>query len=226
MKIGLISDLHLEHRSMEDFSYLVDLINDSEHDVIFNAGDTDSRKLLREHFTESIQKPYFEVLGNHDYYGRNFDRTLEVVNVGGYKVVLCTLWTNFQNDNLAVAHSRIGINDYNFISDVSPIKMINAYYETISFIKKENPDIIVSHFAPTPACEWENYQFSNLTKYFVNNVERNLYFSKLNIRAWLFGHTHHKVKFEDNGILFCNNPLGYPHEFNNVKDYQIETIEL
>lgn len=75
----------------------------------------------------------------------------------------------------------------------------------------KDPDIILSHFAPlgVPVPDRiKNRPKSGFDYWDVSDIINMLPPGAI----WHFGHTHSRLKYEKDGILYLNNPIGYPGE--------------
>lgn len=78
-----------------------------------------------------------------------------------------------------------------------------------------DPRVVVTHFAPLGVPVPEKFKNNLKTGYFywdcseiINKLPKGT--------IWHFGHTHAKLRFEKDGILYLNNPVGYPGENVNL----------
>lgn len=229
-RFALISDLHYEWwQSERVIESIANKINALDVDFVVNAGDIyswDNWKFA-EYFKSLIKHPYLYVPGNHDYYGGPFSNFQQVVQFDDVKVCLTTLWTNFRGVGPAIANEI-----YSLIADQTTIKGANdatvlqrAFRENLSFIEREQPDVVISHFMPfvqstAPrfvASGQINYYFCNDLSDFVMNIKKKP-------KVWCCGHTHWAHQYEEQEIRVYCNPLGYPHENFNFQ-YALDEYE-
>lgn len=78
-----------------------------------------------------------------------------------------------------------------------------------------DPNIVVTHFAPLGVPVPDKFKSNLKTGYFywdcsdiINKLPQGT--------IWHFGHTHARLKYEKDGILYLNNPIGYPGENTNL----------
>lgn len=237
MRIVFFSDLHLTHwervigtdRVNENLERLVEECADANPDIILNLGDTveapewhDNPDLMRELF-EGL--PYFEIMGNHDFYHGVFGSTCKIETVGQDKIFLGTLWTNFRGNPLAEMVAARSINDFRLIKECNPTACKDAYLQATEMIQTEKPNIVCTHFPPIKACINEVIHPTDmLTNYFVNDME-DVFRSNPQIDIWLAGHTHADFDVTHRGIRVVSNMLGYPTEnFNEFEDYHARVV--
>lgn len=107
----------------------------------------------------------------------------------------------------------------------SPQILFNNEFEKLKNVAEQKPDIFVTHFHPLSCPIPDSYKNDKMTGLLIFDD------SKLNLKPgtiYHFGHTHSKNKFEQNGILYLNNCIGYPgdliHEFGqfNKEDFLLD----
>lgn len=108
----------------------------------------------------------------------------------------------------------------------SPVILFNEEYKKLQAVAEQKPNIFVTHFQPLSCPIADSYKNDILTGMFVYDD------SNLNLPSgtiYHFGHTHSKLKLEQNGVLYLNNCIGYPEELNidafgkfNKEDFLIE----
>jgi len=222
MKLGIVSDLHLEFRDANFFYDISDKLHESEADVIILAGDIHRQKIMRDLFLESIQKPYFFVHGNHDYYNKfafvEDDFHEEIFD--GVKIAGACLWTHFGDDPIVEIHAREEINDFRVIPNFTTFKCKEIFSQQFKKLMQSDADIIVTHFPPTYATENPLYKNSPLNPYFMNNLDDHVYDKKL----WIHGHTHTRREAMVGNCRVITNQLGYPGEIK--EPYEIKIVEV
>jgi len=231
MKIGLVSDFHLEFRTNDEVLYLAHLINSCRGDVVINAGDTHPNKQAREYFRTLIEKPYLEVMGNHDYYGSSLERCLFDIPFGLTEhLVGGSLWTNFRGDPLCEATSLRAIADFTVVKGLDGKISKREFQDTLSLIEEKSPNIVVTHFAPFTKSTHHRYKkhpgstVDIINGYFVNDLDDWITTLDRPPRLWMHGHTHDPFDYIVNDVRVVCNPLGYPAE-RKVTDYSVTIIE-
>ena len=239
MKIALVSDLHADYwyhnwtNTGDVFSEpprvdaVIEACNRSDADVIFNAGDTAEKASERKVIRDMMKKPYFEALGNHDFYGSAVgDPQIEVYNLGDRKLMVCTLWTNFWNSPIAAWAAKCNVADFTWIEGITSDRMSQMHEETLYRIETERPNIILSHFAPSLGSIHPRLQGGSLNPYFANNVKLPLEVWD-NIELWCHGHTHTGFDYMVGTTRVVCNPCGYRNEhYARFEDYPLKVIEL
>lgn len=218
MKIAYFSDVHFEFWWRHDDNLLDKIAkkcNESGADIVINVGDTHPNKKGRDYLRNLITLPYYETLGNHDYYNNQFNNQVDIHQLpNGMKLMNCTLWTNFRDDHAMAQMIYNKISDQQLIVGGSSAEtLMHSYYDVLNNIEKEQPDIIASHFMPfveSIAPQYQNDQVLN--KYFCNDLDSFVIDLPKKPKLWLCGHTHWKHEYIKHGIQVACNPLGYPGE--------------
>lgn len=226
MKIALFSDLHLEFREDRKMRVLDHVVETCEGaDLIVNAGDTHHdpkiRKIVRNTFDGT---PYIDVMGNHDYYGNRFFSDLGTTKVGDSVIVHGTMWTNFDRNFHVEDYARAWITDFRQVVGLDAGVMVNAFNQTLEYIELMKPQIVVTHFAPSPGSIHPKWLGAPLNPYFCPDALSKL---KHRPKLWLHGHIHDPVDYEFEGTRVVANPLGYPGETYKKHDkYAAKIIEV
>lgn len=131
MKFHILSDLHVSH------SQYTLQISETDADAIILAGDIGNGNqglLFIEEIAQDIDKPIIIVLGNHDFYGKRYDKVIRVweerlskldadirflhednvaTYIGDVLVLGSTLWTDFhKGDPMAKVVAMECMNDF------------------------------------------------------------------------------------------------------------------
>jgi Icc-related predicted phosphoesterase len=227
MRIGFVSDLHLERYNALHIEHLQRKILSVDVDVMVIGGDTYTAKTqyLAERFYQPIREKFrtFIIKGNHDYYGGVWED--DFIEAGEF--VGGCLWTNFDGDvnveNLATKY----ITDFRAIEGFTADKCKQIYYDHGKKIFESDAPIVVTHFPPSKKAITEKFHGDPLNGYFVNDMDEHIKYS--NKKLWLCGHTHGIFEFEVGNCKVISNPLGYPGElYKSLIDYKvlIEEIDL
>ena len=234
MKIGLVSDLHLEFYKPSAANYLLNMINNTDVDIRIVAGDVSPNNKFRKEFLSKIDN-CISVEGNHDFY-QNSSGNLNPLNsniqnitlTNGMYIVACTLWTDYNNDHMVMSNSHRIMNDNTQIPNFDPQYIYQVHNTQKNYIFETNPNIVITHHCCSPQSispqfRHERFELSNY--YFHSNLDEKILNS--NIKLWVYGHTHWKHSYKIGNTLVVCNPLGYPNEiYNNYKDYKMEIIEI
>lgn len=231
MKIGIFSDIHLEHRSDHDWPALLDRIAETAQgvDLLINVGDTHHnlavRLMVKNVLTKKVKCQYVEVLGNHDYYGHEWKVEAETFLFGDLKLYAGTMWTDFNGDPLAAWKASRCITDFRQIWDVSEGKMKEAFAEFQGMVKELKPDVVVSHFAPHEGSVHERFKGDDLNAYFVPDCTKTI--ELVQPKLWIHGHVHNPCDYTVGDTRVVANPLGYPREtYRYITDYSVKVIEI
>lgn len=185
-----------------------------------------------------VAEPFDMVLyvpGNHEHYDLplNIDTEIEdacfslgnVVYMNKRSIALyniqfigATLWTNNPTDT-----GTETMNDYTFISGMTPKKSNELHREHAKYIRQAVNQaekngragaVIMTHHAPDHrlAAACVSRAEDSFPFYFcsdMQDVTRNPF-----VKAWCHGHTHesYRTRLDDNGPMFLTNACGYPDE--------------
>ncbi len=242
MLINYFSDIHLEFGSME--------IPESGADIIIAAGDIG---IYKQGLTwlKGARKPVIYVAGNHEFYGREYFDTMDLLNVmsantnvhflenksiviDGVRFLGCTFWTNLGGEeNDRVEELLVSVNDFKKIHYKNNLLKIEVYTGLHRNSRRwltselEKPfsgkTVVVSHHAPTN-WSWNNSPTSITRFAYCNDVRAVIH--KYDIAAWVHGHTHSISDYTCAGARVLCNPRGYTGRkmvegFNPVKTFEI-----
>lgn len=217
MKIGIMSDLHLEFEDVK--------LPMRDHDFWINAGDTHPNPGIRSRVFD-----YFNVnvMGNHDYYAGDFpEKTLDcgIVDRDGIKFAYATLWTKMSPDEYEL-YVR-GLVDSRWIRGLSYTDYSKKHEYDLEFLRSSGADVIVTHHSPFLASIAPEFAGSALNCAFHSDLEEYVFtkFDKVP-RLWVHGHTHTPCDYvlRDKLRVVCH-PRGYPGEKNH-NGYAPKTVEL
>lgn len=236
MKIALVSDLHLEFWTQKtDFDRLVEKLNSLDVDLVVNAGDIHPLPKHRGLFAAQMNKPYMQVLGNHDFYGKQnalASYNVDVRMIGGVKVLGCTLWTDFNKaDPITMFHFKHALADGWQIVPVNFKTLAEEVYDIHQFhlkrIAEEKPDIVVTHHAPSLQTVHPTFQDDRAMNYYFCSDLDKFILDNQNIKYWLYGHTHRDVDANVGQTKVRSRQLGYPSEnYSSVDKYQPLVVEV
>lgn len=255
IKIQVISDLHLEFLKAipkifrSKFSQKPQFV---QAPYLFLAGDIGHPKLDRGiwlqfiNLCEQFYDKIFYVSGNHEAYGSEYYETIDTIKkvfeskpkfvflergvvseLGPYKVVGCTLWSDVNKVGFA------SLNDGAYIKIKSNDSIVNlSHKDVLEFYEKDKEwlesqvdekTIVMTHHLPSfkfIAEQYKTYRYDNLNTGFASELDSILLRSK----AWIYGHTHYgSIKQINNTMCICN-PYGYPGDFKTK--FKMKPIEL
>lgn len=238
MKIRVLSDLHLEFTSYQ----LAELPSCGE-DLVVLAGDIGegvsgiqwARKAIRD-------RPVIYVMGNHEFYGQDWDRLLvearvqtagthihvlenDAIELDGLLVIGCTLWTDFAAMGAMVRSKAMGVAahemmDYRLIRRdkrrirLSPSDSALRCQDSKAWLEQQ----IALANRPLLVVTHHSPTMRTLHPRFaldLSTASFNNDFDELirpPVVAWIHGHTHHSCDAIVNGVRVVSNQKGYPHE--------------
>lgn len=207
VRFGIFSDLHFAHNPAPQ-------INMTPDALYVDAGDCDGPlwiEYLKTIATEQ-RASLVNVLGNHDFYGRQFPRPGEnqwSIIHRGIKIAGCTLWTDLSDpdDWDCYVNSLI---DSKLIRGLTWGSYQAAHRADCEFLFREKPDVVVTHHSPSmKSChpKWGshrmNYGFHQKTNRLIDQLAPKL---------WIHGHTHDPSDYVHGPTRVICNPKGYPGE--------------
>ena len=235
MKINYINDIHLEFGALPE--------NPSGDDVLILAGDVTVKNRV-EWINEIANnfKHVVYVLGNHEFYRQNLDKTYhktkeqladnvyllqnESVTLDGITFHGTTLWSDFEKGNpMSYLACNGSMNDFRLIradggkSRFTPQRAHTEHNVAKLFlsdnIKKD--DVVVTHFAPTFQSIGEDYKGSELNGAYASDLSDLILKSKPAL--WFHGHLHNTSDYTVGNTRVLCNPRGYVgHEMNSDFD--------
>ena len=241
------SDLHLESRKKNPKCFpngnggLQSDTNNNNKYVCVLAGDIGNpREDTYWKFISQVSSAFdyvIIVLGNHEYYGSNYAKTIDFVKLNiksknctntfllennccfieNCVILGTTLWSDIPSH--AEHDILMGMNDYKYIEYFSiefqnnlHKKAINFISETFSFIKKHYPHlkiIVVTHHAPLlKVTSSPNFKESKSTYAFGTDLP-----DLINLcDTWIYGHTHYNIntlhpKLKTNQLGYLDSPM-------------------
>lgn len=218
MKIGVISDLHLEFSEWKftpdpDVFYIV-------------AGDIHPYPEVRQQFLDLFDpSKVFYVMGNHDYYGSTFPEPEDdqfSIEVDGLKIAGATLWTDM--NPVEFLSARQGMMDYRQISGITHQTYKDKFESDLAFLKASNADIIVTHHLPSYLSVSEKYKGSPLNPAFASDLDLEIL--EMKPKLWVHGHTHGRFDYYIGGTRILCNPRGYPNENPWWRTYEPQIVEI
>lgn len=251
MKINLISDIHLETYKL-NFPTGVISIKKIETffpglfscDILILAGDILTSPRVLGDLVRQSPIPVIYVLGNHEYYGRDWDNTAEqykdalaktsqgvlldrdTIVLGDVKFIGATLWTDFhKEDPLVIYDAANGINDFRQIAGCTPERMLaqfkgdrlflrNALKDSANTYDKEKT-VVITHFGPSYQSQHSSYPAGGLGYYFVSDLEDLIY--EFQPKIWAHGHTHDSCDYMIGQTRVVSCQPGYEWEARGEK---------
>jgi len=236
MKIGIVSDLHMEFWDAAKCADIVWKIRDAKCDLIVMAGDIHPSKEFRENLIESIEtgdnltgsnrsdrgdtnKPVRAVMGNHDWYHSDF--YIPEVEYGD-NIVSSPLFTNFHNDPIYKIRAQMCVNDFRCTKELTPENYVDGFNDHVEKIFDAEEEVVVTHWSPTMKAVSPRFVGDSLNPYFCNDLDERIKDS--NKKLWVFGHVHSRWDFMIGDCRMVSNPLGYPREIS--ESYDVKIVEV
>jgi predicted phosphodiesterase len=256
MKIGLVSDVHLEFGDL-------DLPNKENVDTLILGGDICVAAKLPQFlsFFERVSAEFpnvIYIMGNHEHYKGNFDQTEGILRAGLQKfsnvhllekqskkiddVVFMggTLWTDFNKfDSLSMWHCRQAMNDYHIIRMASkgyrkllPEDTLLEHQKTIDFLNttlsehKDEKVVVVGHHAPSTLSVKPRYENDHLTNGAFRSDLSEFILNNPQIKLWTHGHTHSPFDYMVGTTRIVCNPRGYWNYEIFVPGYTYQLLEI
>lgn len=222
MKLGIMSDLHLEFDSWP-WEYRV------EPDVTYvNAGDIDpnpdARKSWIKQHAMDIWCP-----GNHEYYGGHFpmEPYQKVFNISpNLTLATATLWTDLSN-YLDWTNYTQGLNDASIIRGLTYDIYNRTHKADLEFLMESGADVIMTHHSPSFRSVGDQFKKSPYNPAYHSNLDDLLLggeFKKTPL-LWIHGHTHIELDYMIGETRVVCHPRGYPHEAGH-KNYAPKIVVL
>ena len=226
------------HADFVNYNMTVPVHKDT--DVVVFAGDVGENIHLNFAWmnAQAQGKPVVYVLGNHEFYGYDFNKlkalAAEVaekypnihlldddkVEIDGVTFIGGTLWTDFNKEcpvKMQIAKQRM--QDYRAIKifdghygKLMPKHTVAAHKKTVEYIKEEAtkayPAVIVTHHAPHPLCVHKKYKGDILNDAYFTDLD--WLFPQITAKFWFHGHMHDAVNIKVCDTRIVCNPHGYP----------------
>lgn len=238
MRLWVLSDLHVELTHGWD---LPPPNARPQFDVMVMAGDLIPRmergvKWLLERVQD---RPIIYISGNHEFYGADFDRTIEkartlaigtnihvlendTVVIDGVRFIAATLWTDFAafgNPDTAMLAAANNMNDYrrirtsNYGRRIRPIDTLRRHEASRKFIDSE---LVKSHEGATVVVTHHGPDLQAAKPGHETDILTAAYVSDLSetiVRTspdlWIYGHTHCTDNRMLGGTRIISNAKGY-----------------
>jgi len=234
MRLGIVSDLHLEASHMD--------VPCEGLDVLVIAGDTHTDIEYVRNFTQCLLYKYrnLEIVivpGNHECYGKAITQTEllmatlkasrchvllnDSVRVQGVVFVGGTLWARIPKGMCAAVEATV--KDFERISELSTERMkreCNDCCDAIfteaeqCYLTEKTPLVVVTHFAPSLHSLHPKYGTADMpfNRYFCNELESVVIAS--NATLWIHGHTHSSMDYILSDTRVICNPRGWSADAN------------
>jgi len=250
IKVGYISDLHGDMKSLAPCM--------EELDVLALAGDISAEpksacnliRNLQEQILISSKTIILYVLGNHEYYKRLIQKTVEEYRaaleslknvyvleknfavVRGVKFLGATLWSDLSDPTAAMNVSK-RLNDFYYIQQSKRVLLQSESYhkmweESASWINDQlefgynGPIVIVTHHSPSSITTPQQFKYSLIRKGFHSNMEEMILKHRPNL--WIYGHDHVSGEHRIGKTEIVSNQVGYLHERKTRSEIKVKRI--
>lgn len=236
LRIGVLSDIHLEHGDRR-------LIFSEDMDILVLAGDVHRRPNGARKFYEILRShtsaPIIHVLGNHEYYKQFFPDVLDNYRnqaakidqvyvlekdsqvIKGVRFLGTTLWADLSNplDAMVVKHSISDFYQIKHIKTGNPIlpdHMTQEHQKCKEWLTEQlqtpfnGPTIPVTHFVPSTQLIPDFYRGNNLNSYFYVRLDDLI--REFTPEMWIYGHSHADVLKDIGATRMIANQAGHPYE--------------
>jgi Icc-related predicted phosphoesterase len=256
MKVYVASDLHFEFPGADRRAMQFP----EDADVIVLAGDIAvGANAAKEAIALAARYPSAHVVwvaGNHEFYRRNIDDTLEMfqhlckdhprvhylenesVQIGDFLFLGCTLWTDFTllgEPPRAIAIADRSITDFAIISTeydrrFTPQDAIQRFQESRGFLDRElsagDPQTTVIVTHFPPGLDTRNRNFPPDAVTAYFQSNVDDLIDKHQPRLWLYGHNHFSNDLWRGATRLVSNQLGYPSELGSIPAYDANKVIL
>jgi DNA repair exonuclease SbcCD nuclease subunit len=230
VKIGILSDLHLEFRPLylpavfaEDASVLpyIGLPESAPEgmEALVLAGDIHPGQGVRSALLRLLRRAYPGVdiimaLGNHDHYGTTYEigHGIETLMVGGKKFAVATLWTHLRPMDMITART---FGDFHQITGLTPAIWNHEHAEQKRLLIEAEADVVVTHHTPSQHSISASWKGHLLNPFFANDLD---FMDFPQTKLWVHGHVHDTFDYtierggNVGGIRVVCQPFGYPFE--------------
>lgn len=249
MKLGIMSDLHLEFGQIDKTI--------PEVDVMILAGDilvaTDigtPRKGQRyDKFADMISERSRHVLyipGNHEYYHMYFEDAnarlmhwceeheftwLTSANIEGQHFIGCTLWTD-GGDAADRAIAAYSMNDYRVIrygDDTLGVDDTRRFHQEQLYFLEQNVregSIVVTHHLPSYESIDEKFKYAGQGVNAAYASHLDSFIEAAKPALWIHGHSHSPKDYMIGNTRIISNPRGYIGYEDIADDFEIMVIEI
>lgn len=237
LTLQIASDLHHEWvQSRFKGAPLLEL--SPQADVLVLAGDIHSHTLGLGPML-ALGKPVVYVAGNHEFYGKQFQATLDSLRAearapvqfleqriwrcGEVRFLGVTLWTDYAlygQPDAAKALANRALNDHCIIRLGERVFTAEdarqRHHESVAWLKRNlaqphtGKTVVVTHHGPHPAGVAPQFQGDPLTPAFFSDLRPLM----SEVDLWIFGHTHASVDLQEGRCRVVANPRGYPRNRN------------
>lgn len=226
MRIGIFSDLHLDHAA-----YIYDFEQHDDVDLWINAGDTATAPLLKNYFIEKVLPKQFWIDGNHDLYSHSVVKVVSdpdsycvTHRQDGILIAGAPLWTDLSN-GLDWHRYRTQLIDCKYIEDWTFEKYMWHHCHQKDFLLSSGADIIVSHHLPSYLSINAKWIMSDCNSSFAVELSDRILSMPKPPKLWVHGHSHDSCDYMIGETRVISNPRGYPGE-GNFRNYKPIFVDI
>jgi predicted phosphodiesterase len=225
VRLQVFSDIHLEFGDLT--------LPAVDADVIVAAGDI-GVGCEAAPWLQRLRRPVIYIAGNHEFYGAEMGRLRHelaaacagsnvhfldnsIVRVAGVRFLGATLWSDFDNDPLAMHEAQAGMNDYALI-EASPGRTLTpadgvalqraacAWLERNLVPYHPEPTVVVTHHAPSHrSWPWVDEPLRRAA--YCNQLDP--FVERCGATLWIHGHVHARADYRIGDCRVVCNPRGY-----------------
>lgn len=236
LRIRYFGDLHLEFTEMRPCT-----LASVGEDLVVLAGDIatglDGIRWAQNAFEG---RPVVYVLGNHEFYGHDFDDLIvkaramcagsnvhflenDFVDLAGHRIIGCTLWTDFRLLGAelagdAAAYASVTMADYSAIRRKGRRLSVRDTIARCQASREWLTDQITASTKPVLVVTHHAPSFCTMNPLFEGSISNAAFHNafdeliRLPVQAWIHGHNHYTTLERVNGIPVMANQRGYPGE--------------
>jgi predicted phosphodiesterase len=231
--IRIISDLHLEFNDAARFTARFAALPKADYLVVAGDACTCSTIDRFRSFLNAVSPLYVQVLyvlGNHEYYQTSHDPS-ELVNVFRSKLDMpnVSLLENqlYKDERVSIYGSTLWsdihprgfrmMRDSNFVSHEFYLKKHKEAKQGLESLGEREVDLVVTHHMPSFRFVHPKYHHygKEMNSGFYSDCDS--FFTRPR-KAWVFGHTHERIREKVDEVEFVCNPVGYPKEHPDWND--------
>lgn len=236
MKIRIYSDLHLEFGRFDSL-----FTEHGDEELVILAGDIDVGSAGVAWAARTFQHvPVVYVLGNHEYFGHDFEALVQECKVvahgstvhvlerdafdcHGIRVLGTTFWTDFEvygqeRMQEAMDWARESMDDFCLIRrqgcDLMPRDTSEAFASSAYWLDHQ----IAAADRPVLVVTHHAPSLETMSPYYKGQISNAAFHSNAEhllrspVRMWVHGHTHSNADAPVNGVRVVTNQWGYPNE--------------
>lgn len=202
--------------------------------VIFIPGNHEYYECDYFHKMSTLSNDLLHKIGGPEYDREEYmqENNVEVRTIAGLKVLTGTMWTSFDNGSPhEMWKAECGMNDYAKIKVdgsrfLKPHDVLPLNTEFIQALYDHNPDVVVTHHAPTVYHDQYDFKSDMKQMYCCSQASKFISSYSNNVKLWISGHTHSPVDFELGGTHFVSNPRGYKRYEGITDNFSFNTVEV